>query len=64
MQRALVVLDDILSSSVGTVSPFSTNWAGFLFFFILYKYKTNNRPPAGMSYSKQTESGYLRQYRA
>lgn len=44
MQRALVVLDDIFVCAnpqpAERSRPLPTNWAGFLPFFILYKYKT------------------------
>ena len=43
--------------------PFPTNWAEFLpSFHTIQIQNQNNRPPAGMSYSKQT-GGYLRQHR-
>ena len=39
--------------------PFPTNWAGFLpSFHTIQIQNQNNRPPAGMSYPKQT-GGYL-----
>ena len=64
MQRALVVLDDIFYCFVGNGLDRSLqHWAGFLpSFHTIQIQNQNNRPPAGMSYSKQT-GGYLRQYR-
>ena len=67
MQRALVVLDNIFVCAnpqpVERSRLFPTNWAGFLpSFHTIQIQNQNNRPPAGMSYSKQT-GGYLRQYR-
>ena len=67
MQRALVVLDDIFVCAnpqpAERSRSFPTNWAGFLSSFHTIQIQNqNNRPPAGMSYSKQT-GGYLRQYR-
>ena len=63
MQRALVVLDDIFVCAnpqpAERSRPFPTNWAGFLpSFHTIQIQNQNNRPPAGMSYSKQT-GGYL-----
>ena len=64
MQRALVVLDDIFYCSVGNGLDRSLQIGqGFLpSFHTIQIQHQNNRPPAGMSYSKQT-GGYLRQHR-
>ena len=64
MQRALVVLDDIFYCSVGNGLDRSLQIGqGFCpFFHTIQIQNQNNRPPAGMSYSKQT-GDYLRQYR-
>ena len=63
MQRALVVLDNIFVCAnpqpAERSRPFPTNWAGFLpSFHTIQIQNQNNRPPAGISYFKQT-GGYL-----